>query len=213
MRDVNAENPTPLEEAARVRPAKASLDASVLQIWLGKELPPETVLSMMMQMRVVSKRYTLVTREDSPLRDVLNPDKFLDEDAIHRDMVKAYPRAGAYNAATKSPRRLSDLLRFYLLSLHPDMLYVDADCLLHEYSHRRALEKNVVFGQYRGKEADIFLIHGGGQADFFARALKSVEEGSGPSCLRNMVKSHPHRFNPSDYTHLTRKRHHETLFL
>ncbi len=212
MRDVNAENPTPLEEVSRIRPVAQPLNARVLQIWLGKELPPETLLSMMMQTRVAARHYTLVTRNISPLRDILNPDGFLSEDRMHRAMAKAYPQAGAYYSASASPRRLSDLLRFYVLSLHSDMLYIDADCLLHEYSNRRAQETNVVLGRHR-TEADIFLIHAGGQADYFARALKNVQSGSGPSILREMIKNHPQRFNASDYTHLTRKRHHETLFL
>lgn len=181
-----------------------NLDANVLQVWLGAGLPPNPVMHCMRRTRLASRVYTLVCEADSPLLGELEPDIHVLDTALITDASRLYPKAFAYLERHAGPRQASDVLRFAMLARNPEMLYIDGDCLLHTYGQTEG-KKHVVLGRYKD-EADIFLIHGGGDEVFFTSALSGLAPGQGPSQLRYMTRNHPHRFPVAAYTHLRRSR-------
>jgi hypothetical protein len=185
------------------------LDAYVLQIWVGPHLPSPIVLECMRRTRKAAKHYTLICAPDSLLLEELRPDVVQDSTKLYREALTAYKRAEPYLLKFKhDPRQVSEVLRFYALYLMPALLYVDADCLVHDDYDKVKRVKGVILARFRD-QADIFLIHGGGDSAFFDRALNALDVGRGASVLSDVTRSHKHRFNLSVYTHLTRSRHHE----
>lgn len=181
-----------------------------MQIWVGPHLPSPIVLECMKRTRKAAKHYTLICAADSLLIDDLQPDVVQDSVKLYREALTAYKRVEPYLLKFKhDPRQVSEVLRFYALYLMPGLLYVDSDCLVHAGAYDKVRHvKGVILARFRD-QADIFLIHGGGDSAFFDRALNAVDVSRGPSVISDVVRSHKHRFNASVYTHLTRSRHNE----
>lgn len=192
-----------------MKTASGVIDAYVLQIWVGPYLPSPIVLECMKRTRKAAKHYTLVCAPDSLLIEDLHPDVVQDSTKLYREALTAYKRIEAYLVKFKhDPRQVSEVLRFYALYLMPGLLYVDTDCLVHEGYDKVKHVRGVILSRFRD-QADIFLIHGGGDSAFFDRALNALDVSRGASVLSDVTRLHKHRFNPSVYTHLTRSRHHE----